>query len=148
MSECNFKLYRVNVASSTPLLAVYANCRGSMWLATDLISWLHTSLSMHLAMIYVSATGRKSLNSLEPVFLAMGIIVDCFHVHRCLAQRPSIEDSRFCPYFRQVNSSNCFSTWGLRFHSSPSCINTLWIQGFFSSFFRGPPPPFPLKALV
>ena len=30
-------------------------------------------------MIDVSATGRKSLNYLAPGFLAMGIIVDCFH---------------------------------------------------------------------
>ena len=30
-------------------------------------------------MVDVSAIGQNSLNSLAPGFLAMGIIVDCFH---------------------------------------------------------------------
>ena len=66
------KLNRGNVASSTPLLVLYTNFWGSMWLVTDLISWLHTSLSMHLTMIDVSATGRKSLNYLAPGFFGNG----------------------------------------------------------------------------
>jgi len=44
---------------------------------------------------------------------------------KSLARRLSIEDSHFCPYFRQMNTSNCFNTWDLRFHSSPSCMTVM-----------------------
>ena len=48
-----------------------------MRLATDLIILLHTSLSIHLTVIDVSATGQKSLNCLMPYFLATDTIVHC-----------------------------------------------------------------------
>ena len=47
-------------------------------------------------------------------------------------------DARLCPYIRQVNCSNCFSTWDLMLLSSPSCLNSLWSLGFVSNFFRAP----------
>ena len=46
--------------------------------ATDVISWLQARLPMDLAMIDVSATGRKSLSCLAPGFLGTDIIVDIF----------------------------------------------------------------------
>ena len=73
------KLNRVSVAPFTPHLALDANCRRSMQLATDVISRLHKNLSIHLAIIDVRATGRKSLNCLVPFFLAICVMVYCFH---------------------------------------------------------------------
>ena len=82
----------------------------------------------------------RSILDLEASFSSSTTIL-----RRSLTRRPSIEDSRFCPYIRPVNSSNCFSTSDLRFHSSPSCLNALWNLGCFSSFFRGPPFPLPFE---
>ena len=43
-------------------------------------------------------------------------------------------DARLCPYIRQVNCSNCFSTWDLMLLSSPSCLNSLWSLGSSPAF--------------
>ena len=49
------------------------------WLCKQTVGDPSTSRSIHLAMIDVSGTVRKSLNYLVPGFLAMGIIVNCFN---------------------------------------------------------------------
>lgn len=46
----------------------------------DEVRWLQTTLSMHLASTEVKAIGRKLLSSLDPDFLATGLIVDTFQV--------------------------------------------------------------------
>ena len=53
-------LMRIRHASSTPILALEANCRGSMRSATEATNWVHTVLSIHFARIDVKATGLKS----------------------------------------------------------------------------------------
>ena len=79
-SRClRIRFNRVMVASWTPLLVLYANCRGSSrWLVLKIMFFL-TSFSNYFITSEVRAMGLKSFRVFGCLFFAMGTIVDCFH---------------------------------------------------------------------
>ena len=75
------RFMRIRHTSSTPLLALWANYRGSMRSATEATNWLHTILSIHFARTDVKATGLKSFICFTLSFFGTGIMIELFHVH-------------------------------------------------------------------
>lgn len=80
-SRClRMRLRRVMVASWTPLLVLYANCRGSSrWFVFRIMLFL-TSFSNDFITSDVSAMGLKSFKVLGWLCFAIGTIVDCFYI--------------------------------------------------------------------
>ena len=66
------------MASSTLLLGLYANCKGSWKFSKTLRSSFRTNRSKHFMGTDVRATGRKSFISLTLGFLGMGMISEHF----------------------------------------------------------------------